>query len=76
MQLSDLNIGIGDHLWPINCKLTNFNKDNYDDIYYFSDDINYLYMKYIMSDSKDLRLLDYSKNLNDFTKHLEGKLLT
>ena len=74
-NLLDLKIGIGDLLWDSNCKIKMLNKNEYNDVYYSSDDINYLYMKYVISDSKDIKFLDYSKHLNDVTQNLNGKVL-
>lgn len=63
--LSNLQIGIGDLTWESN--LGNQILNNITDTYYYSDDINYIYMKHTIINNDKIRLLDQS--LNDITNN-------
>lgn len=67
--LSELNIGLGDLTWEMN--LGEQHLEDRTDTYYYSDDIEMIFTKYIINpDNKRLRILDYE--LKDKTKQLSG----
>lgn len=70
-ELSQLGLGIGDLTWPSN--KGELILDSIQDRYYYSNDINTIYNKYIINDNKELQLLDY--NLNNITSNFNNKIL-
>lgn len=71
VELSSLNLGLGDLTWPINLgsQVLEDKKDNY----YYSDDIVPFYMKH--SIKKDDEYVFYDYNLIDVTNNLENHMV-
>jgi hypothetical protein len=70
--LSELNIGLGDLTWEVN--LGNQILQDRMDAYYYTDDIEMVFMKYIVDqNNKELSFLDY--NLKNHTPELNGRLV-
>jgi hypothetical protein len=72
--LSNLNIGIGDLLWKNNLGEQIVNEENKMDLFYYSDDITYLYYKHKINDDDQLRILD--KDFVDQNIKLQNSLLS
>jgi hypothetical protein len=73
-SLSELNLGIGDLTWPNN--LGDQELKNKNDTYFFSNDLELLYCKYIITaDSKIKFLLFKENNFEDKTMLLDKKRL-
>lgn len=69
VELSSLNIGIGDLTWSQNLgnQILKEKKDNY----YYTDDFDNYYMNYSIVNNNEYTFYDY--NLNDKTNELENK---
>ena len=72
VNICNLNLGIGDLMWPNNLgglKLVEIPRDNY----YYSDDIIDFYIRYKISSDSHIRFLDYK--LNDVTQTLNDRIV-
>jgi hypothetical protein len=70
--LSELNIGLGDLTWEMN--LGNQVLEDRMDTYYYTDDIDMIFMKYIVDrHNENLSFLDY--NLINLTHELDGRIV-
>lgn len=72
--LNDLNYGIGDLLWENNLGEQTISDNNKIDVFYYSNDINYLYYQHKISNNNEIRVLN--KDLTDINHELDGSLLT
>jgi hypothetical protein len=70
--LSELGYGIGDLLWENN--LGDQIVENKMDTFYYSEDNNYLYCKYVITKNGEIRILN--KNLQDINEEIQGSVLS
>jgi hypothetical protein len=71
IELSSLNIGIGDLTWG--CNLGNQQLDFKNDNYYYSDDIEDFYMKYTIKNND--KYIFYNYELENKNEELENKIV-
>jgi len=71
VELSSLNLGLGDLTWPTN--LGNQVLQDKTDNYYYSDDMQHFYLRYIIK--KDHEYVFYDYNLMDATNNLENNIV-
>lgn len=71
--LTELRYGIGDLLWKSN--LGEQMIEDKTDIFYYSDDIKYIYYNHVINKNDNLRILN-KENLRDINDTLEDSLIT
>ena len=71
--LNDLNLGLGDLTWKINYQDLILN--NIEDNYYYSDNIELIYCKYIIKKNNNYNMKFFDYNLVNKTEDLVDKLL-
>lgn len=73
--LSQFQYGLGDLLWSTNLGSQTVEDADNLDTFYDSNDFSYLYSKYIISNSENIRILNKTC-LSDITESLEGSILS
>jgi hypothetical protein len=74
-SLLELQLGIGDLIWPNNLGDQELKSKN--DTYFFSNDLELLYCKYIITQDSEIKILLFNENkLEDQTSSFDKQILT
>ena len=71
-NLTDLHIGIGDLTWSSNLGTQKLNDTT--DNYYYTHDFNTIFLNYIINTNEDIKLLFYSKEINNLIDETDKNL--